>query len=159
MNTKEQKIKHLESNFRVTLKQVGNSVNAELMTEIGNVEANGIEVNIKDFDLAKFIYQAILILQEKLDKLYPSEKEEKKEKDKKTRVYRGWIYNDEFFITSLGDRTNENGVRLAEKIYEEWDAGDVVSVRYYVTNKEVTLDEAVESLIKKVHGYSDLKTE
>lgn len=66
------------------------------------------------------------------------------------RVYRGWLTTDKYGFTSI----TANGLRysIAELVNEDWEEGTKVSVSYFISPVEVTLDRAKETLLYKVFG-------
>ena len=67
----------------------------------------------------------------------------------KTKTYQGWLGECPYGFTSRTDTAREYPQSLAEKITEDWKTGEKVSLRYYITDAEVTLEQASEALIVK----------
>lgn len=69
----------------------------------------------------------------------------------KTKTYQGWIGACPYGFLSLADnQADEYPPSLADKITEDWETGEKVSLRYYIT--------AAEALIVKTFG-GDLDAE
>ena len=71
------------------------------------------------------------------------------------KTYSGWLSvrdygesSDVLFISSLSDP-------FAEEL--EWMAGKQVCVRYWITDKEATLEAAQEQFIKRLFGAADVE--
>ena len=77
----------------------------------------------------------------------------------KTKTYQGWLGECPYGFLSLAEKpTDEYPPSLAEKIAEDWKTGEKVALRYYITDAEVTLEQASEALIVKTFG-GDLDAE
>lgn len=75
----------------------------------------------------------------------------------KTKIIKGWIDCDEYGVTVLTGKKEEDygwvdGTPLAGEVYDEFNTGDKVFIRYFVTDKEVSLEQAEEALVFKTVG-------
>jgi hypothetical protein len=64
----------------------------------------------------------------------------------KTKTYKGILEDDIFSCLKCGD------YYLADAVQSDFKKGDIVFVRYYITDKEVTEEEAKKALIFKAFG-------
>ncbi len=77
----------------------------------------------------------------------------------KTEIYKGWLLEgswgegDDILYLSPNVNSYYDGEVLAEVLEEL--KGEPVSVRYHITSKEMSLDEATEDYIKKLYGKVD----
>jgi hypothetical protein len=50
-------------------------------------------------------------------------------------------------------------VSIADLISKDWSTGDAVFIRYYITSKPITLEEANTALIHREFGYADIEVD
>ena len=71
----------------------------------------------------------------------------------KIKEYKGYLAICEYGFLTLNESQNESyGVSLAESIEEDWGTGHEVSLRYYIGEKQMALDQATIALIEKAFG-------
>jgi hypothetical protein len=69
------------------------------------------------------------------------------------KVYLGFVSECPYgFVALDDDKTRDYPDSLAEKVSADWKKGDVVAVRYYVSDAPMTEDEAVARLVATMYG-------
>jgi hypothetical protein len=75
----------------------------------------------------------------------------------KKKVYRGWVERCPYGFLALSPTLEEEYPRaLAQRIGKDWETGEKVSLRYYISNNEMTEEEAIRALIHKMFGGASI---